>query len=94
MCIRGALTVEHVNDDGGACGLARDAAVVAAVAEGGARYQELARRAALGLLRLQRDAAPAGKRKRGLITPATGRRAFGDRLVLLLLFIIFQAMEG
>ena len=59
-----SLTVQHVDDDGGAGGLAGHAAVIAAVAEGGARYQELAGRAALRLLRLQRHAAPAGRTER------------------------------
>jgi hypothetical protein len=53
------LTVEHVYDDGGAGGFAGYAAVVAAVAQGGPGYEEFARGAALGLLRLERHAAPA-----------------------------------
>lgn len=51
-----------MDDDSGASRLAGYAAVIAAVAEGGARYQELARRADLGLLRLERHSAPGTKR--------------------------------
>lgn len=52
-------TIEHVNGDAGRIGVAGYASVIAAVAEPGLRDQELARRPALRLLRLQGYSAPA-----------------------------------
>jgi hypothetical protein len=53
------FTIEHVDRYTGGIGIARYAGVVATVAKTGLRNQEFTRRAAIRLLRLQGNTAPA-----------------------------------
>lgn len=62
--------------DAGCVGIGRHARVVAGVCEGRLGDQQLARRARLGLLGLQRDAAPGGVKVHdaGALVPEYGAR--------------------
>ena len=77
--------------DAGRIRVARYAGVIAAVAEPGLRHQQLARRAALGLLRFQGDAAPAMNAAifvhKGMDAPRTQARSCHVDVVCVVFFL-------